>query len=337
MPDFWQRCGYHLLRRDDAGRLRVTDDFLRAYLARPELAPVPESCAAERRLHQALVDEPRRAVPEDWLGSVSDADARDNYRVLLRFRDRLLAHETLEQAYFGLFADASVTVPPLFVHQLTQVILRGVLEGTTDPLQARAAEVLFRPQKITLQEGVAMAADLETVETHALSGGFGSLGELLAQNRTPMRTIELDVLTDDTAAAYWERDERFDTVLPLSPGQPGARALARVLEKWVAHFHGAGVSISPLKRIADEQWAWHAGLDAEATAILNDLYNGREVGEERQGRLIALFALTFDDAAAMLAPLAGRPVYLGLAMDAAQVLRAKPQNLLVNLPLARRS
>lgn len=337
MPDFWQHSGYHLLRRDDAGRLRVTDDFLRAYLARPELAPVPESCAAERRLHQALVDEPRRAVPEDWLAAVSDADARDNYRVLLRFRDRLLAHETLEQAYFGFFTDASVTVPPLFVAQLTQILLRGLLEGTADPLQARAAEVLFRPQKITLRDGVAMAADLETVETHALSGGFGSLGELLVQNRTPTRTIELDVLTDDTAAAYWERDERLDTVLPLSPGQAGARALARVLEKWVARFHGVGVAIKPLARVIDEQWAWHVGLDAEATAILNDLYHGREVGEDRQARLIALFELRFDDPAAMLAPVAGKPVYLGLAMDAARVLRAKPQNLLVNLPLARRS
>lgn len=337
MPDFWQHCGYHLLRRDDAGRLRVTDDFLRAYLARSELAPVPESCAAERKLHQALVDEPRREVPAAWLDAVTDTDARDNYRVLLRYRDRLLAHETLEQAYSGFFADASVTVPPLFVAQLTQIILRGVLEGISDPLQARAAEVLFRPQKISVQDGVAMAADLETVESHALSGSFGSLGELLAQNRTPMRTIELDVLTDETSGAYWKRDERFDTVLPLSPGQPGSRALARVLEKWIAHFHGVGVTVRPLKRIADEQWAWHVGLDAEATGILNDLYHGRDVGEDRQARVIALFELTFDEAAAMLAPVAGRPVYLGLAMDAASTLRAKPQNLLVNLPLARRS
>ncbi len=31
---------------------------------------------------------------------------------------------------------------------------------------------------------------------------------------------------------------------------------------------------------------------------------------------------------------AGRPVYLGLAMTTDNVLRMKPQNLLVNLPLA---
>ena len=35
--------------------------------------------------------------------------------------------------------------------------------------------------------------------------------------------------------------------------------------------------------------------------------------------------------------IAGRPVYLALCMNEAGVLRFKPQNLLVNLPLADRS
>ena len=39
----------------------------------------------------------------------------------------------------------------------------------------------------------------------------------------------------------------------------------------------------------------------------------------------------------MLPRVRGRPVYLGLAMTAAARLKLKPQNLLVNLPLARRS
>ena len=34
--------------------------------------------------------------------------------------------------------------------------------------------------------------------------------------------------------------------------------------------------------------------------------------------------------------LAGKPVFLGLGMTADGALRMKPQNLLVNLPLARR-
>jgi hypothetical protein len=36
----------------------------------------------------------------------------------------------------------------------------------------------------------------------------------------------------------------------------------------------------------------------------------------------------------MRADVAGKPVYLGLAMSAEQTLKLKPQNLLINLPLA---
>ena len=54
MPDFWPSCGYRLLARGGDGRLTVTDDYLRSFLARPELAPIPESCAAELALHDAL-------------------------------------------------------------------------------------------------------------------------------------------------------------------------------------------------------------------------------------------------------------------------------------------
>ncbi|TXF12370.1 DUF6352 family protein [Pelomicrobium methylotrophicum] len=336
MPDFWKHCGYHLLSRDSAGRLVVTDDFLRAYLTRPELALVPESCANERSLHEALMEEPRREVSEREIEAIADEDARENYRVFLRFRSRLLAAPTLEACYLAIFGEADVSVPLLFVRQLTQVILRNILRGTADALQARAAELFFRPQKIHLQEGRAMAADLETVQLHATTGGFGSLGELLVQSRTPVRTIELDVLTEETASVYWDRDERFDTVLPLGPSQPGSLALARVMEHWIEHFHGVRVKIRPLARIEDDRWTWHVGLDAEASGILNDLYQGREVAVERLERLICLFKLVFENPADMLAPVAGRPVYLGLAMDVNQVLRMKPQNLLVNLPLARR-
>ena len=46
MADFWRHSGYHLLRVREDGRLGVTDDFLRAYIERPEMRPVAESCTA---------------------------------------------------------------------------------------------------------------------------------------------------------------------------------------------------------------------------------------------------------------------------------------------------
>ena len=60
--DFWLSCGHHLLDRDAGGGLLLTDEFLKVYLARPELMPPPEACAAERALHAALLAEPRRPV-----------------------------------------------------------------------------------------------------------------------------------------------------------------------------------------------------------------------------------------------------------------------------------
>jgi len=117
----------------------------------------------------------------------------------------------------------------------------------------------------------------------------------------------------------------------------GLPALARALERWVAQLLGVTVAIEPVPRIGDAHWRWHVGLDAEATALLNDLYEDRPVDDERRRRLMGLFRLQFADAAEMRADMAGRPVYLGLACNAEGVLRLKPQNLLLNLPLARAS
>jgi hypothetical protein len=196
--------------------------------------------------------------------------------------------------------------------------------------------MLFRPQKITvLPDGAVMAADDETIERHASGEAFGSLGELLARNRVPRRTVDLDVLGADNAPVYWERSERHDLAVSLNRGQPALGALCRVLERWIAHFLGVRVTIEPLRAIDDRQWVWHVGLDAEASALLNDLYNGVAVDESRQARLLCLFRLVFADPADMRAAIAGKPVYLGMAMDTASRLRVKPQNLLLNLPLAR--
>jgi hypothetical protein len=53
-------------------------------------------------------------------------------------------------------------------------------------------------------------------------------------------------------------------------------------------------------------------------------------------RVIGLFRVDFDDAAALRPEVRGAPVFLGLAMNSEGRVRLKPQNLLVNLPLARR-
>src|SRR5260221_14754186 len=94
MPDFWRNSGFHLLERDPAGRLRVTDDFLRAYYLRPEVHPVEASDQAERDLHAWLMADPRRRVAQSELAAMQDADAPANYRRVLTFPDRLTQTRT---------------------------------------------------------------------------------------------------------------------------------------------------------------------------------------------------------------------------------------------------
>lgn len=336
MPHFWPSCGYRTLAQGSDGRLTVTDAFLRSFLARPELAPVAESSPGELALHDALMAQPRLTVSPQALAAVEDEDARANFAVWLRFRDRLVAAASLEAAYAGLFRGEGVDVPPLFVHQLTQILLRHILGERADPLEARVAEMLFRTQKIALtDDGLVMAADEATIETHASTAGFGSLGELLRKNAVPMRTLDLDVLSPDNASAYWDRDERHDFSVALNRGQPAIESLCRVLERWVAHFLAVDVRIATERRIDDDRWVWHVGLDAEASGVLNDLYNRADVDEERLARLLCLFRLEFANPADMRPAIAGRPVYLAMAMDREQRLKLKPQNLILNLPLAR--
>ncbi len=337
MPDFWRNSGFHLLERASDGRLSVTDDFLRAYLVRPEIRPVEESGPNEVALHEALLEDPRRSPESAELERIEDADARDNYRVLLAFFERLKRAACLESCYLGIFSEGDVSVPPLFVDQLAQIIVRRVLEGCDDPLEPRAGELFFREQKASTDDGVVMLADLETVEMHASGASLGSLGRLIVEAQAPLATVNLDVLDTENASSYWLRDQRHDFVISMNFGRAANRAFCRVVEKWIRHFFGVAVSVAPLRSIEDRSWAWHVGLDAESTALLNELWRGKEVEQGRFRRMLALFRLDFVDDAAMRSDVAGRPVYLALSMDDNNVVRMKPQNLLLNLPLAPRT
>jgi len=337
MQDFWQSSGYTALQRNDHGWLRVTPDYLRLLLARPELAPIAESGPRERALHAALIDDPKRAVGDAELARLEDADTAENYRHFLRVRKGLLDAVTLERYYLHLFRSGKIDIPPLFVDLLAHAVVRGLLDGCEDPYELRAGEMLFRRQRVSTEEGQVLAADAETIQAFAETGGFGSIGRLLAQQGTPLREMRMDVMSHENAQLYWLRESRHAWLLDLTHGRNGLLALSRLLEKWVKHFLGVVVSIEPLQNVEDPSWRWHVGLDIESTAILNDLYEGNEVDAARQARLISLFRLTFADAAEVQPDVAGKPVYLGLAVTEDRQLKLKPQNLLLNLPLVRAS
>jgi hypothetical protein len=283
-----------------------------------------------------MLDEPQRVVSDADIDKLADADARDNYRVMLRFRSRLLAAPSLQAFYFNLFRE-DVAVPPDFIHHTAQVILRGLLDGAENGLEARAAELFFRTQRVSINDGAVMLADAETVERHAADSGLGNIGRMLRDAQAPVRSAELDVLDEQNHARYWERAEQRDTVLHINPGTPGSLAICKVIEKWVTHFHGVDVGVTPLREIPDDEWRWHVGLDAESSVMLNALYNGGEVDEESMKRVIGLFRMEFTDSAALRAEVTGYPVFMALATTPEGWLRMKPQNLLMNLPLAERA
>ncbi|WP_395055795.1 DUF6352 family protein [Polaromonas sp.] len=349
MQDFWPSSGFTQLQRNPRGWLQPSDDYLRLFLGRPELALLPESCAAEQALHAALQTAPARPVSEAELQALQDPDARESYGLFLRFRDGLLDAGTLEAYYLGLFRAGSISIPPLFLDLLAQAIVRNLLDDVTDAYEVRAAEMLFRPQRISTEDGQVLAGDRDRLDMLKDHGGLGDFGRFLAEAKAPLRSIEMQVLSDSNAPDYWANSERHSFLLDLTHeinndlshglvftltrARSGLKALARVLEKWVQHFLGVAVTIRPLQKVDDEAWRWHVGLDIDATALLNDLYEGSDVAPERMQRLVSLFRLDFADPQEMRADVAGKPVYLGLMMNADRVLRVKPQNLLVNLPL----
>ncbi len=352
MQNFWPSCGFDSLQRNERGWLQPTDDYLRLFLARPELAPVPESCEAELALHAALMQAPGKPVMPAELQALRDADARESYGLFLRFRDGLLAAGTLEAYYLSLFprdGTGQINIPPLFVDLLAQAIMRNLLDDSTDAYEVRAGEMLFRSQRISTEGGQVLSGDREALDMFNETGGLGDIGRFLAEAKAPLRDVELRVLSDDNAPHYWQQRDRYTylldlthevsndlshgLVLTMTRARSGLKALASVLQKWVQHFLGVAVTIKPLQQVDDEAWRWHVGLDAEATALLNDLYEGREVEPARMRRLVSLFRLDFADPREMRAEVAGKPVYLGLMMNAEGVVRLKPQNLLVNLPL----
>ena len=278
--------------------------------------------------------QPRDPVSAADIDALADEDARDNYPVLIAFRDRLIAAGTVEACYAGLFSDGDIRLPPLFLDQMAQVVMQNILRGQNDPFRWRAAELLFREQNVTRQEGAILLGDTETIEMLATTGGMGNLGRLVVEGGVDARQVNLDVMLPENADGYWARGGRYDWVLDLTFARPGLDALCRVIEAWVAHFTRAEVSVQPVETIRDEKWVWHVGLDAEATALLNDLYDGIEADEDRLKQLLSLFRLQFKDPSSMRADIAGKPVYMGLCSSVGGRLRLKPQNLLVNLPLA---
>jgi hypothetical protein len=294
--------------------------------------PPDDACIVERAIYQKVARNPRAPISALEIGDMADRDARENWRHLIGFRDALLAAPTLEAAYLGLIRAAKVTTPPLFLNQLVHVIARNIFDGEADPYVLRAAELLFRPQRLTVKDGVMLLADEELVDgtvTDQNSPLVAVFGDAKVRN--------LDVMTAANKDAYIARSDAHDLVVDFRQGGEARAAFAQVLQRWIGHFLGVGIQVAPLLNVEEAAWHWFVGLDQEGTRIGNALWQGEEPPESGRDRIVALFNLTFDDPRDMLEKVAGKPVYLILGMTTNRIVRLKPQNLLTGLPLKEQS
>jgi hypothetical protein len=326
--EFWVSSGHHLTRRTEGGGLAVTDELILAYLARPELMPPPGASAAERELHCELLAAPRRTVAESRIAALDDADARENWQIMLAFRDRLLAAHSIEAAYLDLVRNGTGKTPPLFLNQLVHLILRNAFDECEDPYVLRAGELLFRPQRVSFHDGATLLADAEVIESQE-QGTHSPLLAILGQEPAS----ELDVINVENAWTYWSRSDAFTMALNIGSDPRARGALAQVIETWVRHLLHTEVQVEPLSAIDDRDWRWFVGLDAEATQIGNALWRGETIGEDARSRVLATFRLTFRDIAYVDERVGDRPIYILLAMTPDRILRVKPQNLITGLPL----
>lgn len=327
--DFWLSCGHHLLDRGEDGGLVVTDEFLKAYLARPEMTPPPDACMAERALHRNLLIDPRQPVAPRQIAAIADEDARENWALMISWRDHMVGHATLEAAYLAIVRH-DLKFPHIFLNQLVQVILRNVLDDCDDAFVLRAAELFFRSQKLTLYEGSLVAADEETVSawnTRPLSPLVSMLGLPSAP--------EIDVLSEANAGMYWERSDSFDMALDLTGGRRGLAALGDVVTRWVRHLLTVDVEIDAVTELRDVALTWYVGLDADATRIGDALWHGDELDQAARELVIGLYRLTFADDADIVEKARGAPTYLIAAMSPDRIVRLKPQNLITGLPVRR--
>jgi hypothetical protein len=327
--DFWPSSGHHLLDRDAGGMLVVTDEFLKAYLARPELVPPKDACAAERALHRSLLRDPRQFVTAPRIAAIADADARENWQMMISWRDHLVKHRSLEAAYLEIVR-RNITFPHILIGQLVHAILRNTLDDCDDVFTLRAAEMFFRPQKLVIGDGSVVAVDEERESS------------LDRQPRSPLTELlglpaaaGVDLLDDASAASYWERSDRFDMALDIASGQPGLAALGDVVKRWLSHLLAVDVAVEALTELRDERLSWYVGLSSDATRIGDAIWNGGEFSDTMRTQLVGLFRLTFRNPTDMIERVRGEPVYLLLAMAPDEVLRLKPQNLVTGLPFRK--
>src|SRR5262249_59879327 len=120
----------------------------------------------------------------------------------------LVGHKTVEAAYLDLVRRGVGETPPLFINQLVHVILRNLLDRCDDVFVLRAAELFFRPQRLTVHDGSLIAADEEKV-----TGVSPQTASMLVVMLGLPAAGAIHRLNDGNAESDWERSRMFELSL----------------------------------------------------------------------------------------------------------------------------
>jgi hypothetical protein len=147
-----------------------------------------ESCDAERPPAARSGPRLRARSRRSSCSALADADARDNYAHFLAFREALLAAGTARgRGTLALFPRRGDR-PAAALHRPGR---RGDRpqrrRRQRRRLFLRAAELLYRPQRIAVQDGRVLAADRETADRLSDPASLDPLGRLLPRSRARLR------------------------------------------------------------------------------------------------------------------------------------------------------
>src|SRR6185503_4401589 len=191
------------------------------------------------------------------IAAIADGDARENWQVMIAFRDRLMRHRTLEAAYLDIVRSGA-RVPHIFLNQLVHVILRNALDGCHDAFVLRAGELFFRTQRMTLHEGSLIAADEETIAGTSQT----PTSPLVSMLGIPAEA-EIDVMSEENADGYFAHSDQFHVALDLTAGRRGLLALADAMRRFIAHLLAVEVVVEPLTELREAKFTWYVGLDTD--------------------------------------------------------------------------
>ncbi len=330
MNDFWIACGHHLLDRDESGGLRVTDEFLKAYFARPELMPPDDACPVERRVHRELLADPRlpvgrrgdlpgspmrmpgRTGSSCWPFAISCCDIRRWKRPILRS-----VRSGSKRPAAAVRQPARARDPAQRARRLRRPFRaarrRVILPAAADPAARAGLAAGRRRDRRRAKPDPGAVADVD-------AGGNDTMRWSTCLSERPPTAIG-----SGATSSTWRLTSR-----PADGGRPRWRRRWRAGSPSARHRRCHLAAARAARRAAHLVCRARCRRDSARRPSLARRGTRRA---QRRPRARAVSADLADSAAQALEDVGDEPVYLILSMTPDRKLRMKPQNLLTGLPI----